>query len=440
MSALKTEKIVFFEGYMRQSKIDIEKRKELPTTPGVYFFCSKKEEILYIGKATNLRSRVAQYFSGNDSRGERIARMVSQAETLSYIPTETVLEAVIVEANSIKNFNHGTNIELRDDKSFSFIGITKETFPSMHLFREKDIFQKETSKTLFFSSRNNTLVFQKVYGPYTSRYQAEIVLKIVRKIFPFHSATQKTEKGCLHYQIGLCPGPYSGDITHKEYKRNIQNIRYVLEGKKKRLLIKLEREMKQCAKQHQYEEATKRRDEIFALQHIQDIALLGKEKNTFSSEDSKMRLECYDISHISGKNPVASMVVFEDGDLRPQAYRKFSIQGFSGVDDVGMMREVLARRFRHKEWNFPNAVILDGGKGHLSMAEQLFQNIGISVPIIAVAKGPTRKKVDLYISTQFPPIEKTYKDKDLLEKLREEAHRFAITFHRKQRSRSFLEI
>lgn len=439
MSALEIEKIVFVGGCMKQRKIDVEKRKELPTSPGVYFFCGKKGEILYIGKATNLRSRVAQYFSGHDSRGERIMRMTSQAETLSYIPTETVLEAVIVEANSIKKFQPRYNIELRDDKSFSFIGITKETFPRCIFLREKDIFKKETSKTLFFSSRNNTLVFQKVYGPYTSRYQAEIVLKIVRKIFPFHSVTQKTEKGCLHYQIGLCPGPYNDTITRQEYKRNIQNIRYVLEGKKKRLLIKLEREMKQYAKEHEYEKATKRRDEIFALQHIQDIALLTKEKNTFSSEYSKMRLECYDISHISGKNPVASMVVFEDGELRPQEYRKFSIQGVSGIDDVGMMREVLARRFRHKEWSFPDAVILDGGKGHLSMAEQLFQNLGITVPLMAVAKGPTRKKVDLHISIQFPPVEKTYKDKDLLEKLREEAHRFAITFHRKQRSRSFLE-
>ncbi|NCU41197.1 MAG: hypothetical protein EOM19_00560 [Candidatus Moranbacteria bacterium] len=424
---------------MRQRKISIEKRKELPSSPGVYFFVGKQGEILYIGKATNLRSRVAQYFSGNDSRGERIFRMVSQSKTLLYIPTETVLEAVIVEANSIKKFQPRYNIELRDDKSFSFIGITKETFPRCIFLRERDIFQKETSKTLFFSSRKNTLIFQKVYGPYTSRYQAEIVLKIVRKIFPFHSTSQKTEKGCLYYQIGLCPGPYAEDITHQEYRRNIQNVRYVLEGKKKRLLLKLEREMKHFAKEHEYEKATKRRDEIFALQHIQDIALLTKEKNILSSENTKMRLECYDVSHISGKNPVASMIVFEDGELRPQAYRKFSIQGVSGIDDVAMMREVLARRFRHKEWSFPNAVILDGGKGHLSMAEQLFQSLDIGVPLIAVAKGPTRKKVDLHISKQFSPSEEIYKDGDLLEKLREEAHRFAISFHRKQRSRDFLE-
>ena len=407
--------------------VSVDNFRVLPKTPGVYLFRDEKKRVLYVGKATQLRSRVASYFSGHDSRGERIFTMVSKAKMLSYEETDTVLEAVILEANLIKQYQPRYNVDLKDDKSFSYIALTRDDFPRFIFVRERELLTQEKQ-------------YKRLYGPYTSKQQAQMVLKIVRKIFPFHSNAQNTEKGCLHFQIGLCPGPYEGEITQEAYRKNIRNIEYVLRGQKKRLITTLEKEMNLFAKEERFEEALQKKNELFALRHIRDIALLKqqKEKNDIQN---KGRYECYDISHISGENPVASMVVFENREPRPSQYRKFSIKHVTGINDVGMMREVLARRFRHEEWEFPEAIILDGGKGHLHMAEKLFEGFDIQkVGILAVAKGPTRKKVDVFASTSFPPNEEIQRDKDLLEKLREEAHRFAITFHRKRRTKDFLSF
>jgi excinuclease ABC subunit C len=402
-----------------------ENRATLPQKPGVYLFRDGRKRVLYIGKATNLRSRISQYFSGGDSRGARIFTMVEYAREISYIETDTVLEAVVLEAQLIKRYQPKYNVELKDDKSFSYIVVTPEEFPRFVFVRERELLE-------------NAKKYKRVYGPYASKKQAEIVLKTLRKIFPFHSIPQETEKGCLHFQIGLCPGPYSGNITKEEYRKHIRSIEYVLKGKKKDLLDLLEGEMRRFAEENQFERAKKRRDEIFALKHIQDTALLfgqNKESKTLNIG----RLECYDISHISGQNPVASMVVFDQGRPKKEAYRKFSIKSVKGIHDIAMMREVLARRLRHAEWRYPETIIIDGGKGHLFMAEKLFQTLGVEgVSLLGVAKGSTRKKVDVYPSYIFPPSQELCKNKKLLEELREEAHRFAITFHKKRRGKMFL--
>ncbi|KKW06774.1 MAG: UvrABC system protein C [Candidatus Moranbacteria bacterium GW2011_GWE1_49_15] len=189
-----------------------------PQAPGVYFFRGTKKEILYIGKATNLRSRVQSYFRGTDTRGERIESMVSQAADVEFRQTDSVLEALILESNLIKKHQPKYNIMEKDDKSFAYFVVTKEEFPRIIILRKTDLDRAAGKRVGAFDaklpSRIKDVVVGKVYGPYLSKYQMEIALKIIRRIFPFHSNKAKTEKGCLDFQLGRCPGPYAGAISN----------------------------------------------------------------------------------------------------------------------------------------------------------------------------------------------------------------------------------
>ena len=424
-----------------------------PQAPGVYFFRGTKKEILYIGKATNLRSRVQSYFRGTDTRGERIESMVSQAADVEFRQTDSVLEALILESNLIKKHQPKYNIMEKDDKSFAYFVVTKEEFPRIIILRKTDLDRAAGKRVGAFDaklpSRIKDIVVGKVYGPYLSKYQMEIALKIIRRIFPFHSNKAKTEKGCLDFQLGRCPGPYAGAISKEDYKKNIRNIKMILEGKKKRLVTTLEKEMKEAAKKSEFEKAAETRNKIFALNHIRDIALMSKD---FDAEQSTVighpslvpQVEAYDISNISGKQAVGSMVVFSGKNPDKSQYRKFKIKSVEGPDDVAMMREVLARRIGN-DWPKPDLVLLDGGRGHLNMAKELFEALGFDVLLVAVAKGPTRKKLDLRVSdanqriNANPRIAKMLEDENFLKHIMDEAHRFAITYHRKRRGKEMLE-
>jgi len=408
-----------------------QKIKEFPRTPGVYKFLDEDGIVLYVGKATSLRDRVRQYFSGQDTRGERIERLVEESFDIEIIETDSVLEALLFEAELIKQYQPKYNIEGRDDKSFSYFVITHEKFPRVLIMHKTD-FDKEKFQTSIYKRG-------KIFGPYTSRDQMQIALKIIRKIFPFHNRSEKSEKGCLSYQIGLCPGPYDGAITPTEYKRNMRNISLFLSGRKKKLLKDLNREMKQYAKEEKFEKAEIVKKQIFALEHINDIALIKKSEGKALGETNNLRVEAYDISHISGEYMVASMVVFVGGMPDKSQYRKFKVKAIDDIDDVGAMREVLARRLNHLEdWGVPDLIILDGGKGHINMADDLWQKLDIQIPVVAVAKGPTRKKVDIYKSELIDVYGKLLEDKILIENLREEAHRFAITYHKQLRDKNLI--
>jgi excinuclease ABC subunit C len=210
----------------------------------------------------------------------------------------------------------------------------------------------------------------------------------------------------------------------------------ILEGKKKNLLTKMRKEMEVMSGNQEFEKAAEVRNKIFALQHIQDLALISKE----NVQDTKYkildtRIEGYDISNISGKYAVGSMVVFDNSEGEMKAnkneYRKFKIKTIEGANDVGAMEEVLARRFRNN-WTRPNLLVLDGGAGHLSMARRLLRNLRIEIPILAVAKGPDRKKLDLRSFGTLPEI-----PRDIIEQVRDESHRFAVKYHRKLRGQDF---
>jgi len=426
--------------YLSRLKNQIEK---LPQGPGVYIFRDAKKEIIYIGKATDLRSRVSSYFRNYQGSDRPIETMIHQVEDIEMEETDSVLDALIREANLIRKHQPKYNVLGKDDKSFAYFAITKEEFPRVVILRETELDK--------IPKKSDEIVYAKTFGPYTSKKQMEIALKIIRKIFPFHSNKQKTEKGCLDFQLGRCPGPYAGAISKKDYTKNIRGIRMILEGKKKSLLGKLEKEMHVLAKGDEFEKAAVIRNKIFALKHIQDVALISSEGPTSGKPKigpaASLRIEAYDISNISGQQAVGSMIVFEDGEPNKKEYRKFRIKTVEGANDVAMMAEVLLRRFKNA-WRQPDLVLLDGGRGHLNMARKLLYDLGLAIPLAAVAKGPTRKKTEVIIPSvpgEADPtpvfskeVEEVLHDSFLLKNIMDEAHRFAIGYHRKVRKSEFI--
>lgn len=426
----------------------MEKIKSLPQSPGVYIFYGKRREILYVGKATSLRDRVGSYFQNKGGEVRPIEMYISEVEDLRVIKTDTVLEAYIKEQDLIKRWQPKYNAMGKDDRSFVYVAFTKEKFPRALVLRETELEENQNSKIKMqnynskFKINNKLDRYGKIYGPYTSRRQIETALKILRKIFPYHNKPEPTEKGCFDYHLGLCPGPYDNAITRQDYLKNIRGIKMILEGKKPSLIRKLEKEMQECSSKQDYEGAARKRNQLFSLKHIQDISLISKQDGKFltnskiETRNSKIRIEGYDISNISGKHAVGSMVVFDNSEGGLQAnkseYRKFRIKTIAEANDVGSMEEVLHRRFRNS-WKLPNLILLDGGRGHLNMARRVLKIYRHDIPLLAVAKGPTRKKLDLYSWGTVPRL-----SKNILEQIRNEAHRFAITYHRKLRGRNLL--
>jgi excinuclease ABC subunit C len=458
----------------------VKKLKSLPTSPGVYIFKNNAGVILYVGKATSLKDRVGSYFvsyntntriDANDTNmrmGSRpIEMFMDQVADIEVRKTETVLEAYILEQELIKKWQPKFNVDGKDDKSFVYAVVTKEEFPRVLLLRKREL-EKNQNVNLKMQNdkvklknikipayakasagKQNTkyqIPYTKLYGPYISKKNIEIALKILRKIFPYHSRVQKTEKGCLDFQIGLCPGPYAGAISKADYAKNIRGIRMILEGKKKSLIVKMKKEMLELSEKQEFEKAGKVRNAIFALQHIADVALISEGRDALQcvSTGAKMRIEGYDISNISGRSSVGSMVVFDNvnnvethcnASIQPNKsqYRKFKIKTVEGANDTASMAEVLGRRFGNS-WPKPDLIILDGGQGHLTAVRRVLKNFHLEIPLLAVAKGPTRKKLDRYAFGSVPEI-----SDEIIERVRNEAHRFAIAYHKKLRKKRFME-
>ncbi len=416
--------------------------KNLPDTPGVYLMRDAKGDLLYVGKAANLKRRVSSYFLRPHDR--RIDELVSRIAAIDTEKTDTAIEALIREAELIKEHNPPFNIREKDDKSFLYVEITKEEFPRVLLARGRDL-GKEAYKVA------------KRYGPFTSASNLRDAMKIIRRIFPYsvHAQAMSGEhereatklRPCFDYELGLCPGTCIQAISKAEYRKMIKNIELFFSGKKERIIRGLEKDMKLAAKNLYFEKAEKIRGRIFALQHIQDIASIAEDKfaDTGSPEGKQqLRIEGYDISNISGVSAVGSMVVFIDGKADKNEYRKFKIKTVEGANDVGMMTEVLRRRFSHsslspvpeKTWPLPDILLVDGGIGQVNAARHVLREYTLDIPVVGLAKGPERKRNDV-----VGLIPKKLKDVDLrtLIKVRDEAHRFAVAYHKKVRGRRFFE-
>ncbi len=422
-----------------------KKMSKIPDGPGVYFFLDKRKKVLYIGKATSLRDRLRSYFAKDiaEVRSKLISNMVEAASSIDWRETDSVLEALILEANLIKTYKPKANTDAKDDKSWNYVVITKEDFPRVLLVRGKELEALRKSKAsgkpkssaedfvTTAPSRLRTFLqpsFASLYtfGPFPHGMQLKEALKLVRKIFPYRDkCVPGKRKRCFDAQIGLCPGVCSGEITKQDYRKIIRHIVLLFEGKKKKLLTTLAREMRQAAKEEQFEEAKKLRAQIYALQHIQDVSLI-KDEYRLTSNNS-VRIEAYDMAHLQGSANVGVMVVVEDGEAKKSEYRKFTIKTATPGDDVGALREVLSRRMGHDEWPMPRLIVVDGSVAQMNGARKVLDEYGIKIPIVGVTKDEKHRPRAL----QGDQAVIRTREKEIL-LANAEAHRFAIGFHRKK--------
>jgi excinuclease ABC subunit C len=431
-----------------------KKKNTLPETPGVYFFLGEKGELLYIGKATILHDRVKSYFSRDitETRGPKIALMLGKIQSIAHRKTDSVLEALILETNLIKEYQPPYNTDQKDDKSFNHVVITDEPFPRVLVVRGRDLLKKRQEV------RGKKQEYRYIFGPFPSGGGLREAMKIVRRLFPYRDKctpivipaheqesrsrvkpgmTKKNRaipRACFNRQIGLCPGVCTGEISAKEYGRIINHIRLFFEGRKGILVKQLEREMKAAAKALEFERAGEIKKTLFGLQHIQDMALVKDEMREKKYEvGERMRVEAYDAAHLMGQASVGVMTVVEGGRAEKEAYKKFTLREVHGGDDLSALREILSRRLKHPEWGIPDVVVTDGSDLQLSVAKQAFAEAGFEPLLVGVVKDSRHKAREIIgLPTGFARLEA-----DIL-LANSEAHRFAIAFHRKRRGKEFL--
>lgn len=392
------------------------KKLNLPDKPGVYFFKTGRE-IVYIGKATSLRDRVRSYFNGGigETRGPKIEAMLEQANKLEWQATDSVLEALLLETELIKKYQPKYNSREKDDKSYWHVVITKEDFPRVLMLRGKDL--KAISYKL-----------SAIFGPFPSSKELKEALKIIRKIFPYRDKCMPGKsRPCFNRQLQLCPGVCTGEISQADYAKTVRNLKLFFQGKKGAVVRNLEREMKRLAKAREFERAAQIRNQIFALNHIRDVALIGKSSISKSSGE-KFRLEAYDVAHTGGKEVVGVMTVVENGEPAKSEYRKFKIKEEKN-DDIGNLREIISRRLGHAEWPAPGLVVVDGGQGQLRAALGLLAEVGVAWPVVAVVKDERHRVRQILGDKQL--IKKTEAEIILANA---EAHRFGLKWHRERRA------
>jgi len=427
-----------------------EKIKEFPKSPGVYQFIGSDGDILYVGKAKNLNSRIKSYFLKEIGRGPGIEIMVSLAMDIKYLVTDSEIEAVLLEAELIKKLKPKYNSRSKDDKSFLVIKITKknpkseirnpkqipnsksqiskidqDNFPCVELVRMANVDLNDKSAEYF--------------GPYPAGLLLKKSLNYLRKVFPFRdcsktkfSTYEKRCRPCIYGDIRVCTSPCANWIGKTEYQKNISYLKSFLRGKKSDIYKKLNLEMTKLSKAKRFEEAGLVRDRLHALDHLKDVAI-GLRDDVFDSGKILFkRIECYDISNIGADFAVGSMIVFMDGKKSTDDYRKFKIKFQDGSNDLKMMKEMLERRF-HNNWSKPDLIIIDGGETHLQVARRVLQSINLEIPLISIAKGAKRKKNEFHFGDEkiAKYFHRNLSIQNIAISARDEAHRFAISYYRK---------
>lgn len=506
-----------------------------PTSPGCYIHKDAKGVILYIGKAKNLKNRIANYVD-KPEHTEKTKQLISQIVSTEVIVTNTEKEALILENNLIKKHQPKYNINLKDDKRYAYLKLTKEAFPRLVLARKK------TDDGMYF-------------GPFVSGDSRNYIMNLVTKIFKLRTCKKFPKKACLRYHINICSAPCVQKVDELQYAEQVDDAKDVLKGRTKEIVAKLKQEMKSYSTNLAFEQALERRRQIESLEYLEDkqsmerkrtyeediinyivkngemylvlfnvrkgmlenkqefifshsedsfeeflvqyysenkppkevilpkkvdeslqefledkrgtkvvinIPKIGEKKNlltlvkkniesTFFGEEEKVyalqealelmitprRIECFDVSHLSGTHTVASMVSFKNGKPDKSNYRKFKIKTVEGIDDFRSMAEVVHRRYKRliKEGlPMPDLIVIDGGKGQLSMAKRELEKLAVNIPIIGLAK---REEEIFFPGSSMPLLlGKKHKGLQLLMAIRDEAHRFAITFNRSLRVRS----
>ncbi len=426
------------------------KLANLPTAPGVYFHKNKAGEIIYIGKAANLRNRVRQYFQKSRLRDPKTDALVAEIADVDWTQVETELDALFLEAELVRRYLPPYNILLRDDKSLVYVRVNpSSSHPTVSL----------TRRPLDDGA--------KYFGPYFSALTVKKALKFLRRIFPYSTHTGVVpNRACLQYHLGLCPGIEEGKTSLKDYRANLKKLMQYLKGERVQLMKQIERDMKLSAKKQDFEAASRFRNQLFALQGLRKQIVFGDREFMDISKDQGLveltdvlglakiprRIEGYDISHMSGTDNVASMVVFVSGVPHKAAYRKFKLR-VPGNNDFAHMEEAITRRFHdhnREDWGLPNLFLIDGGKGQLTAALKARDGAGLDIPMIGLAKreeeivvhlkrsgaNPNEQSIkglggfqrvnDEFAVIALPQNSHVIK---LLQRIRDESHRFAVSYH-----------
>lgn len=436
---------------MNRQKKHAKTLRTIPNNPGVYFFKDEAGEIIYVGKAKNLKFRVKSYFQTSLKLGPKTQALVGKINKIEYQVVESELEALLLEAHYIGKYSPKYNIRLKDDKSYLYIKITREESPRVYAARKQDI-----------GSGCSEIHF----GPFPSSSNVKQVLSILRRIFPFRSCRKLPKNPCLYFNLGLCFGPCLETSSKEKYQKTIKNLISLLKNESKKVIRDLEKEMWVFAEAKDYEEAVKIRDKLSKLrqllepfrnplEYVESPNLLSDRRKEEADSlkrilqpyfpkmtKSLSRIEAYDISNLQGQKATGSMVVFLKGDKELSNYRKFRVRMENKPNDVWMMKEVLERRLRHEEWKIPDLILVDGGKGQVGGAVEVIKKLDLDIPIIGLSKRletiVVRKLLishsqsvityeNINLSANSPAL-------NLLKRIRDEAHRFALSYHHHLRS------
>jgi excinuclease ABC subunit C len=421
-------------------------RKEIrtfPAGPGLYFMKDSRGTVLYIGKAKNLRSRVASYFqAGGDiisSRGPRIAEMLAKVKTVDFLETKNEVDACLQEARLIKDIRPPYNADLTDDKTFPYLEITvRDEYPGVYITRKP-----QTNSRLF--------------GPFANVGDLRKALVVLQKIFKFRTCRLEISESddkrhffrpCILYSIKQCTAPCADYISKTDYRKIISDLIKFLNSKRTTVLKQLKKQMDETAASLNYEKAAMYRDRIRLIENLgkrgdvgEDVQpevfaiepnqALEKLQQILESPNPIRVIEGFDIAHISGSETVGSLVRFIDGRPFKAGYRRYKIKTVSGIDDYACLKEVLVRRFRHAaagEELWPDLVLVDGGIGQLHAAQDAFKELKVSPPKLAsIAK---REEI-VYVAGKDESLKlpATSPVRKLLQYVRDEAHRFAQYYH-----------
>jgi excinuclease ABC subunit C len=411
------------------------KLKDLPTEPGVYFHKDASGEIIYVGKAAVLRNRVRQYFQKSRLRDPKTDALVAEIADTDWVTVETELDALFLEAEMIRRYMPRYNILLRDDKSFTYVRINiKSDYPSVTF----------TRRPLDDGAE--------YFGPYISKAAIAEALKYLRRVFPYstHTPTNTPKRECLQAQLGLCPGLESGKTSIGEYRKTLRQLMTYLRGSRVSVIRELEKSMQQAAKDREYESAAWYRNKLRSLKQLDKQIIFGdRELHDINKDRGLLRLteelgliappkriEGYDISHMSGTDNVASMVVFVNGLPSKGDYRKYKMR-LPGNNDFGHMTEVITRRLSEKnikQWGLPDLFLIDGGKGQVHAAYDAMIARNQNVPMIGLAKRYEEIIVPQVVDNKvvdFKTVTLPHSDEGLklLMRIRDESHRFAVSYH-----------
>lgn len=403
-----------------------EKLKTLPAAPGVYFHKNNLGEIIYVGKAAVLKNRVRQYFQ-NSPKDPKTTALVQEIYDTDWIVVDTEMDALFLESEMIKRYMPKWNILLRDDKTVSYVRIDMNNEVPYVTFTRTPADDKAT-----------------YVGPFYGKSAVEKALRVLRRIFPYYDKPY-TGKKTLNTDLGLTPGIEIGKCEPKDYKRNLKKLIRYLEGDRNKLLKELEKTMREASANQEYELAAEaklqiegirelRKKIVFSDKEFMDISndqALKQLQQLLGLENPPRRIEGYDISHQSGTDTVASMVVFINGASARDKYRKFKIRT-SKSDDPKSMAETITRRMKHQEWDMPDLIVLDGGANQVRTIASLTGDI----PVVGRNKSgdhtrnASTKLVYLENGTIVEkPLSTESHIAKLIARIDEEAHRFAITYH-----------